>query len=471
MKTVRYFFKKSKYIILLLILCWGCSFEEFKEIETLPDPVSVEGRILYYDNFNDRTAINKEISSTTTNEIRGHIVKSLENGNSVLRGNGKGSLLVQNLNVSTFDDFSMSFWFKSFSNDFEQIITQNPVDSLGTNFLRLINSKIHFGASSMNDTEQLPDSVFYNSWQMITITKENINSNNISSGFNIYLNGELYSISTSSLINFQENATIQLFNDYDGDIDKILLYNRFLSSNEIAQFFDIQKTDFVSEKNDIAIANDEGLASYYTFDDMTSKDLISSRNGSNDASLLFSDDTPNSNGFSIKFEGDGSSPMKVDCSLLDNFESTTISFWIKTNRSDYQPILIQGNNTIDGNNLLSTNSSLVIPNPSIYIGESKYCFDCVNRAVPYFDNKWHMLTLTCRDINQSALGGEMKLYFDGIFFGVSDSSNVDFLREKPLIVGSDDGGTVSSLLMDNLRIYNRILLDDEITNIFNEESN
>ncbi|MEO0339182.1 MAG: LamG-like jellyroll fold domain-containing protein, partial [Bacteroidota bacterium] len=81
---------------------------------------------------------------------------------------------------------------------------------------------------------------------------------------------------------------------------------------------------------------------------------------------------------------------------------------------------------------------------------------------------WHHLAITVEKVNSNKSDWLKEIYIDGNIRGINDSSIVSFPRNTPLIIGSD-GGTSFSGALDNVRFYNRVLNQEQVLAIFNDE--
>ncbi len=237
-----------------------------------------------------------------------------------------------------------------------------------------------------------------------------------------------------------------------------MIYNKVLTNAEIEKQYNDTKSKFINEKLSIPLTL--GLFGYYNFDKNSFEDLIESRNGTMLSSIEFDSNTPSGKGKTVKFNSN-SGFITIPKSLWDNIEKISISFWIKTNKTDYQPIFLQGPNRFDGLHTIALNSK------SIYIGNTSYCFACPS-PVNYFDSKWHLITITCDGINNTKANPNMTLYLDGNLFAISPGSEIMFDENYDLFIGSD-GFTVSDCSLDNIRFYNRVLSQAEIKSIYDFE--
>ncbi len=94
-------------------------------------------------------------------------------------------------------------------------------------------------------------------------------------------------------------------------------------------------------------------------------------------------------------------------------------------------------------------------------GSSLVCLDGVNSGDIAAINKWTMVTVTCKS-------GEQKLYFNGReqASATSVQANVtETLKEQPIFLGINWWDESFKGLMDEVRIYNRVLTAEDIAEL------
>jgi hypothetical protein len=447
-------------LIIAVFLAQGClmePFSEFKEINSKYEPIRIESLLCYFDSYSDNIA-NNPISFGSVGTFSGFEIDTIENSsNTYLRSKGKGSLIIPNVDLTKLQSLTFSCWFRSYAINSNTFLQQTTFLGSDTSKLSILNGRLNFGASSLNTSQRLPDSTFYGKWNMLTISAAKINSGDLGPGYIVYLNGLPITISNSSNVKFLNQKFCEMFFDFEGDFDEVLLYNKALSNSDIQKIYSDTKSKFKNETINSPVEN--GLFGYYIFDNGTFNDKIAERNGLGIGNL-FSSETPTGKGKSLKFNS-SSGFLKVNKSIWDNIEEFTISFWIKTSTTNYQPLFLQGPNRFDGLHTLALNGS------GIYLGNTSYCFACPT-PLNIFDNKWHMITISCDGVNNYKPTPRMSLYLDGIFYVSSPGSEIIFDSNYDLIIGGD-GFTVSECSLDNIRFYNRALNNSEINNIFNFE--
>ncbi len=210
-----------------------------------------------------------------------------------------------------------------------------------------------------------------------------------------------------------------------------------------------------------------GLLLLYDFENQNANDALGKYNGAINGNITFQTTTPSNRGTSAYFSNNG---YLTVAALNGNFTEQTVSVWLKTSRitgGTSATTTNRGTAIVDGGcfrirfgiGLCSDNRTRIATGTNTGI-------TCSQQAMPTAinDNQWHLLTIT----QQST---ETKYYFDGTLF---DRRNFGDRNDcnKIFTIGAtlNDFNTETSYYtgnMDNLRVYNRVLTDSEVREIFN----
>ncbi len=203
--------------------------------------------------------------------------------------------------------------------------------------------------------------------------------------------------------------------------------------------------------NDIS----RGLVAYYTFDKRNARDNQGEYHGfENSGSYIL--DTPNETGYALnlkqgEFISIGSAP-------LDGRTNYSISMWVKDFGSG--PLLI----TKKDKNY--TTPSVVVTEDvkfRFYTGYANYYNAFSADMSNYQSGKWTMVTIVCEPT-----GGykEVKstLYINGRKVDSGISGTINASGGTAMAIGGE-----ASMKIDNVRLYNVTLSDDDVADIYNRE--
>jgi hypothetical protein len=204
--------------------------------------------------------------------------------------------------------------------------------------------------------------------------------------------------------------------------------------------------------NELEILN--RLAAYYPFNTNADDKSGNGHHGENHGATLIAGKF--GNGYS--FDG-VKSRIKLPASIIRGTE-LTVSFWIKTGDVKKGVGIISGAKNSKRNNeyLLYLNNGTIAPH---YHVSSKITGVSVN------NNIWHMLTMVT-EIDQT------KVYIDGLLKETIKFGSATPFKIEGLWLGGDqdvvNGGWETKQqfngILDELRIYNRVLSDSEINSLY-----
>jgi hypothetical protein len=202
-----------------------------------------------------------------------------------------------------------------------------------------------------------------------------------------------------------------------------------------------------------------GLVAYYTFDNSncnesqgkTQYNGIKQGNGN----PVWSSDIPNNNGKSLQLNNEcyfniPTSPLYYSGNRTR--QPYSFNLWIKT---------MEGNGTILISHQNSNSPGIAIITDKIYCWGSETSFGSAFDLLItdlLLDGNWHMLTVTYTYSSNKL----WKLYIDGTYLSQYTYPYYDISVSTPMIIGR---GIIGS--MDNVRVYNRELVQSEITEIYN----
>lgn len=216
------------------------------------------------------------------------------------------------------------------------------------------------------------------------------------------------------------------------------------------------------------LANDANLVSNWNFDSSNSNDRVGSNNGS-DTSMAYNTTTGIS-GFGVKADFDGASSLitVADAASLRITSSFSISAWIKTSTSSkciFQSasqntavagiIIHVGLNTAHKFGIFSGNNTGTTPGTNYQAADSTTSVD---------DGAWHFVVATSD-------GSNLRVYVDGSLQStVAWAHNPAYAATNYIRIGCevDTGANINKFngSVDDLAVWNRVLTQTEITNLF-----
>ncbi len=206
----------------------------------------------------------------------------------------------------------------------------------------------------------------------------------------------------------------------------------------------------------------DGLISYWSFDDDTIEgDVVEDIWGENDGTIMGDPQTVKGKiAQALEFDGSGDYILvPADPSLSSFTDQLTLEAWVNTSSSAARQAVIN-NRTDPPWYLLNIDPGYLML--SIHDGSS--ALDVKPPEPSVFDGEWHHLVATMD--NSSDNGG--KIYFDGDLMSdqsVNAPSSAIGPFEVPRelgIGGKPDGSNLFNGIIDDVRIYNRVLSEEEI---------
>ena len=245
---------------------------------------------------------------------------------------------------------------------------------------------------------------------------------------------------------------------WPGRIDEFRIYKRALSNNEIKQLYNFDSFYFGTPQKDSSLG--AGLKLWYTFDgkDVSNGTFIDrSGNGNTGTPVSIATSTfynKGNIGQGVFFNGSGSYIQPTSDPI--GLSTTTISVWVNINSFsgiDSSLFIIYGNNTRF--RLSQTNSRVEWSN-------NGFTNTCVSANINSTKNKWTHILVT-RNENQV-----VNIYVNGVLSGTANQtcgSTTSALLGKIGISVTNSNKFIG--YMDDLRVYNRVLGQQEIKQLYN----
>ncbi len=192
-----------------------------------------------------------------------------------------------------------------------------------------------------------------------------------------------------------------------------------------------------------------GLIVYYTFDQQNCDDRLGDEDYSGvvqgtGGEMTFVKDTPDGKGFALK-GSNGGKWYKILRSPEQNKADISYSVWVKTKGTSTVWYGVRDSNA----NWSWENYDFGVNKGKVIARNLEYDLEVQNLLC---DGRWHHLVITLKS-------GENKLYIDGRYYETK-SGLFSTRAFTHCSLGWQDG------IIDNLRIYNRILTQDEVKEIY-----
>ncbi len=389
--------------------------------------------------------------------------------------------------ISGDNTHTISFWINPLA--FGDVWMDMGADN-GYSFIQTTSSALYIGYSPTSSSSyRIYNHNFeLNTWYHILITKTSSGNN-----LNVYVNGQLLTNYSGSVGDMNTGSTIFLGKfhtssayDINGKISNLRIYNRVLSATEIEQLYNQSPSTIITKKTSL----ERGLVGHWPMNEESGK------GGSQTADITPYDNHGAINGATLTtgVNGESNTAMSFDgdalnygvyndylnvphSSVLDFKKEMTWSIWLKTaemNDLEHGDI---------GHGIFykkaTPNYNQITPGYSVWqklngryfmltLGDgtnTEYKMWNYSTSLDSYDNEWFLLTISL------AADGTVQFYFNDILKSTQQFTAVDVLNSlensNDLIIGKGDHGTWDGEMSD-MRIYNRILSIEEITQLYNK---
>lgn len=209
-----------------------------------------------------------------------------------------------------------------------------------------------------------------------------------------------------------------------------------------------------------AIVVPQGLMAYYTFDNEDASDITENAlDGTLVNSPSFISETIDGTGKALHINGMKDQYVSIPYNVFKALAKYSVSLWIK----DFSQGIIfsaEGGNGLPYLYVRDT-QQFMLHNTSAYYYPSEYTFayDCTS----IMSSEWHHIIV-------SSNNGAMVLYVDGIKIDSIKASYVVSTATKMTVGGFDhDKSSYTTMKVDNVRFYQRVLSDSEVKEIYEDE--
>ncbi len=301
-------------------------------------------------------------------------------------------------------------------------------------------------------------------WHLLTATWD------VTKGGTLFLDGVAISSGTSTTNAFSSMSlgfSTNSLADWVGKLDEVRLYNRILSPDEVAQLYRLS----------VPTGTDTSLKGYWSFN---GKDVSGTtaydRSGAGNTGTLTNSPTITEGklGQALNFDGADDYVTAGSASVIDNIQTLTVSAWIKTRTYSNQPQIFDKAGVGGGWKVgLCQNSIGICANAgqtnAFHFVRSCEGVGTVRTRSPensISTNTWQHLAITN---DNSAGANTTKFYINGSLVATDASACVTPRDESSnnLLIGSANGGGQFDGLIDEARLYNRVLTESEIKALYN----
>ena len=309
-----------------------------------------------------------------------------------------------------------------------------------------------------------------NGWHLLSITyDQSLSSNNLK----LYYDGNLQGTATIQSFSFANGDIrfgIEVNNSYwqafNGLIDDASIYNRILSQTEIQQLY-TGPTAVVSCPS-LSGTLTNGLVAYYPFCGNANDASGNNNNGTVNGATLTTDRFGNANS-AYHFNGNQEN-IKIQNSLLPSTPTSfTISMWLKYEGSAGSPRdAICDRSTTNYSYKYRLFEGQVNNNPSYFWFSVIDGNPASNVNAVNLSSNWENI-IGVVDITSN----EMRLYRNGILIGTSTNGYQYPNEANPTYIGSNVGPN-SAIdpsylgMIDDVCVWNRVLTDQEIATLYNQ---
>ncbi len=167
----------------------------------------------------------------------------------------------------------------------------------------------------------------------------------------------------------------------------------------------------------------------------------------------------------------GSQSIKTNANFNTGTDKVSISFWMKTSQTAGSAVLELSSDYNNFNAFAVFINDLLPNRVEIADHVSTYIYNVGNSATNINNNTWRHIVLT---IDRTLVGNQQnKIYLDGVLSYIQNTSIQTYLNGQwalnPLFIGQRGGNSIGfNGQLKFLKIFNRILSETEITNLYNK---
>jgi hypothetical protein len=381
--------------------------------------------------------------------------------------------------AGTSDSFTVSAWvYRDVSSTIDHIVgTENDVNTSSQGWVlqrESSNNRYRFRTSdgTTNTQSSTPiDSGAFQKWQNVVGVVDRTSNKQ-----SIYMDGVLYSSDDiTGDGSFEKNFGVEIgmvegntTRAWPGNIDDVRIYNRALTADEITRLYKLGATTKIATTLKTQPDLERGLVGHWTFDGKDIGPNILDRSGSGNAGNLdfgssgntATTTAPGRIGQAMEFDGTDDKIGIADNATLDfGTGSFTVVAWVKAEGGDGRIVYKYDNVSTTRGFMLLVNASIQADFKLFDTGGSSQA-NVGGGPLTDVSDGWHHV-VGVRD------GTATRIYIDGIEKDNNTGATADVSGTTEMRIGADifndkwfDG------ILDDVRIYDRALSDDEITRLY-----
>lgn len=354
-------------------------------------------------------------------------------------------------------ELTISGWFKfpsSFSNERALLRKDNQYQLGFTNSSTIRNLIGTSGTTGWTGVNDISYSFETDTWYMLSMVYDG-------STMTTYVNGEEVgeAVVTGSILTGGNNVGIGGgVRPFGGTVDELRLYNRALSETEVQSLYNSSSSTLVG-RTPTEQYND-GLVAHWTFDGKhTTATTVSDIVGGNDGTISGATASPGVVGQAVAFDGVNDYIAVPDSPELRLGGAYTIAAWVNAKGGYSTGSIVSKRDFVAGSYRFRLDSDRIRWHG--HYGGTTRTFDY---GVNLQDGSWHYIVVTAEDEVDRV---RITIYLDGV---VGNSGTVPGLitgNTSPVDIGSLSGSQQQYRgLIDDVRIYNRALLPEEIHGLY-----
>ncbi len=281
----------------------------------------------------------------------------------------------------------------------------------------------------------------------------------------LYVNGQLANSDTRSVPFVSGSVVNYLMYPMGGnallDVDEARVYNRALTASEVDRLY---KTSGQSVRKGVS---NSGLMGYWPMNEGRGLTVGDSSGQGNTGTITGATWTNGKKGGALSFNGSSYTSITGTNANDFNFSSTvTIGFWMKGS-TNLNTVILEKSNNNNHYHFQTTNEAMNNDGNHVLFGVTGMpSTGRVSSAKIVSDGSWHYVVGTF-DSSVNTL----KIYVDGVL----DKSNTGATDEittnsQPLLIGSRSGSVGFPGVIDDVRIFYRVLSATEVQNLYTQSS-
>lgn len=257
------------------------------------------------------------------------------------------------------------------------------------------------------------------------------------------------------------NSSFGTGQSFNGKIDDVRIYDQALSADKIIRLYNATKPDTINSSQNNKLT--DGLVGMWSFD---GPDIDWSTNTATDVSRNNNDGTINGPkagigkiGQALEFDGVQDGVKVSDNPTLDISGDYTFSAWLKLDSKDsFQRIVTKEGNSTSFGYILGVHQTNVA---QFIVGDGDNNDEVISSTLLEVGKWYHAVGV--------ANGSTLKIYVNGDLENSKSTTVTQAPNDQPLCIGarnSSCNSTETNGKLDNVRVYNRALSDQEIKRLY-----